>query len=294
MPLEFSVAAYRFGHSMVRPVYRLSAENLPSQTEAKGLDGRKMVFSKIPDDGLNGFREFPASWGIDWALFFETPGHKLSPDNKGPKRIQPAYKIDTSLVSPLAALPEFSIKGTNDPIDETGAEPPRKEINMLALRNLIRGNKVRLPSGQSVAQRMGLIPIPDERLLVGKANVDGLTGKKPNQSIVTISPEFAGHAPLWFYILAEAQDQWVQETGKLPKGATDDAKNAVHIHLGPVGGRIVAEVLIGLLWGDGTSFLRANPNFKPEFGNPAAASVFDRFTMGDLVVELKNQPLPND
>ena len=281
MPVEFSVAAYRFGHSMVRPVYRLSGKNLDSQTQIQGLDHRKMVFAPVENDGLNGFREFPSTWGIDWNLYFETPTHKLSPSAKGPTRVQPAYKIDSSLVSPLGFLPEFSVKGTNTPVDIPGSIPPRKEINMLALRNLIRSSRLGLPSGQDVARQMGHTPIRDPELLVGKANTDGLpNGKEPNQSITNVSPSFAGKAPLWFYILAEAQNEWVKAVKKLP---TDEAKNNTHTHLGPVGGRIVAEVLIGLLWGDGDSFLSSNSNFIPDFGNKTAVSVFEKFTMGDLI-----------
>jgi hypothetical protein len=52
--------------------------------------------------------------------------------------------------------------------------------------------------------------------------------------------------PLWYYILKEAE---VVENGE---------------RLGPVGGRIVAEVLIGLLEGDRMSFVRTNPKWTPE------------------------------
>ncbi len=278
MPVEFSVAAYRFGHSMVRPIYRLSALDLPNTAQTPGLKGRKVVFDKSPNEGLNGFRAFPSPWGIDWSLFFETSTNKLSPANTGPGRVQPSYKIDTSLVSPLAKLPEFSKPGTDEPIDEPGSNPPRPEVSMLALRNLMRGNKLCLPSGQSVARQMGIPVIPDAELFVGKANVGGLAD---NKSIAT-HPDlaaFKGKAPLWFYILAEAQHQWINEAKKM---LGDDAKNTTPVHLGPVGGRIVAEVLIGLLVGDPGSFLNADSLFIPEFGNPAAVSVFDKFTMGDL------------
>lgn len=54
-----------------------------------------------------------------------------------------------------------------------------------------------------------------------------------------------GRTPLWFYILEEAK----QQEGK---------------RLGNVGGRIVAEVLLGLLDGDPLSYIRVQPNWKPE------------------------------
>ena len=58
MPLEFSAAAYRFGHSMVRPGYRLSE-----------TVGPLSIFATNPAVALTGFRKFPSNWAIDWNLF---------------------------------------------------------------------------------------------------------------------------------------------------------------------------------------------------------------------------------
>ena len=71
-----------------------------------------------------------------------------------PSRVQPAYKIDTSLVNPLGTLP---------PSVATA-------VASLAERNLLRGLRMGLPSGQAVARKMGLPVIPDDQLKVGKAN----------------------------------------------------------------------------------------------------------------------------
>src|SRR5262245_43797699 len=59
LPVEFSVAAYRFGHSMVRPEYRLNTT----------LPGRFDIFAKSGMD-LAGFREYSSEFAIDWSLFF--------------------------------------------------------------------------------------------------------------------------------------------------------------------------------------------------------------------------------
>jgi hypothetical protein len=70
-----------------------------------------------------------------------------------------------------------------------------------------------------------------------------------------------GETPLWFYLLREAE---VLSDGR---------------RLGPTGGRIVAEVLVGLLKGDPSSFLRQQPAWRPEL--PSAEP--GRFTMVDLL-----------
>ena len=223
IPVEFSVAAYRFGHSMVRPIYRLNAET--GAGKPKGEDPRLPIFPN-----LLAFGEFNDNFAIDWRLFFDF-GNKPNPFSK--QRIQPAYKIDASLVNPLSKLPP--------PI--TGEKPPS-----LAELNLRRGLKLQLPSGQSVAKAMGHIPIPDDKLLVEKANEDGIGKKGRKIKITDISQNFTENAPLWFYILAEASQQF--------------KTNATPIHLGPVGGRIVAETFVGLMYGDFASIF-GHPTWKP-------------------------------
>jgi hypothetical protein len=218
MPVEFSVAAYRFGHSMVRPIYRLNTT----------LPGRFDIFSSDPNTSLTGFREFPETWAIDWRLFYDFGNH---PNQFSKDRIQPAYKIDTSLVNPLKNLP---------PSVAT-------KIHNLAHRNLDRGNSMRLPSGQDVAKAMHIPVLTDDQLKVGKASA---ADQKTNKRLVDVDPSFAGKAPLWYYVLAESQLQF----------KNDDTP----IHVGPVGGQIIAEVFFGLLIGDSHSYLSQHADWHPE------------------------------
>jgi hypothetical protein len=242
MPVEFSVAAYRFGHSMVRPIYRLN------ETIA-----RRPIFSDSKDVGadLGGFRPVPSDWAIDWQFFLNIehaigfpPGdNPRDPINRKP---QQAYKIDTSLVNPLAFLPASVAK-----------DPPS-----LGLRNLQRGRDFELPSGQSMARALGLEVIPDAELVIGKATAD--TVHDPKIPIAEIAEDFAGNAPLWAYILSEAQVTSLRGHDDI----TDPVqRDRIPIRLGPVGGTIIAEVFASLLKADKTCFLNANPDFtpRPEF-----------------------------
>jgi hypothetical protein len=103
---------------------------------------------------------------------------------------------------------------------------------VLPQRNLLRQLTWGLPSGQAVARAMGVDPLSPAEL----------------SEIGSVYAPFATSTPLWYYILAEAK-------------ATADGLN-----LGPVGGRIVTETLIGLLRADPTSYLSIYPRFTPFLG----------------------------
>jgi hypothetical protein len=278
MPIEFSVAAYRFGHSTVRPIYRLNQElkggDDPEQASdderARGLEGRFFIFAGVERRALNGFGEFSDQWAIDWSLFFDIDG---SGQMGGKARAQPSYKIDTSLVNPLGFLPEFSVVVPFVPpltIEQLQPKPkePRNDPATLAARNLLRGLAMELPSGQAVARAMGLDVIADAHLRVGMATLEGWDEATP---LTAIDPAFADNAPLWYYVLAEAQYEWYRRASG-PEGQGD----AEPVTLGPVGGRIVAETLIGLLYSDPHSFLVQEPNWIPTVGGMG-------LTMGQLI-----------
>ena len=277
MPLEFSDAAYRFGHSAIRSVYRLNAQMTGTAEEQRrnpAAAGRKFIFAAVDQAGLNGNRAFPEEWAIDWGLFFETRG-PMTPDQiaLGAQKVQASYKIDTSLVNPLAFLPEFSQNGTPAAKTAEGfAKPKPGAIANLALRNLMRGQASGLASGQDVARAMGYEPLSDKDLMVGKATVDGLT---ENQSITAYGDSFKGQAPLWFYVLAEAQYTWCNRARA--HTGDDFAKNTLPGHLGPVGGQLVAETFVALMELDPDSVLHAPRDWQPLYGQGS------RFGMVDLV-----------
>jgi hypothetical protein len=286
IPIEFAMAAYRFGHSMVRPIYRLNTElgaDAPPQDVEHGRAGRQFIFAGAARESLAGFGPFPNVWAIDWNLFFEIDD-VLSPENttsRGKGRIQPAYKIDTSLVNPLGFLPEFSRRaatGNLEPDSEGNPTPVKDQVSNLALRNLLRGLRMDLPSGQDVARVMSVEPLKDHEIRIGKAQwADAKDGDKGGIPLTEFGDSFRGQAPLWTYVLAEARHDWLERAKKLPDPEKD--ADALPVRLGKVGGRIVAEVFAGLLLGDSHSFLAQSPAWKPLF-YPRGEK---RFEMPDLI-----------
>ena len=260
MPVEFSVAGYRLGHSMVRPGYRLNDVVLvpifplpPKEQPGFG-------------DGLLGFKPMNADWAIDWGRFIDidvrpygsmkdADDGKLNVDNM--RRLQFAYRIDTALVDPLRHLPPV-----------VASKP-----SSLALRNLLRGAEFGLPSGQSVAAALEVPVLKDKEILIGQ----GVDNPKPRlRDIVSVAgPAFKGNCPLWTYILAEAMHY--QKKERIPvKGR----KVVTTPQLGPVGGRIVATVFLGLMFADPYSYLSEDPNWKPAGAKPYTLKDFVKFAIG--------------
>ena len=253
IPVEFSVAAYRFGHSMVRPSYALNhivRGPRPSDQPFGELTARFHripVFSVFdpPEElgNLNGFRELPDFWAVDWGFFFDGVTPDSPPD--GAVLPQPSYRIDTALVDPLVSLP-----------DHLKEQVPARRA--LATLNLLRGWRMGLPSGQAVAHHMGLDALSDQDLF------DSAEPERKEARAALLAQHgeiFEDNCPLWFYILREAE--------LLHEGE----------HLGPVGGTIVAEVLAGLIMEDGHSFLSQWPTWRPTL--PGAES--GHFTIADMI-----------
>jgi hypothetical protein len=255
MPVEFSVAAYRLGHSMVREVYNHNRIFRPESPDGPPATF-ELLFAFTAKSGLIGTSgNHPAAlptlagnWIIDWRRYLEFPvRHDPSPGLD----LNRSRGIDPYLAQELHLL------GVQAPADPNQRREPKPDgSTSLAVMNLRRGAKMQLPCAQDVARFMGVPVLPPER--IGDDTPDGRVARKHGLDHRT---------PLWYYILKEAH---VTQGGN---------------RLGPLGSLIVAETFVGLLDGDPTSILGRNPTWQ--FGDPIPGLALpgaDRgFTFADLV-----------
>jgi hypothetical protein len=229
MPVEFSVAAFRLGHSMVRQEYnwnrRFAGKN--------GSINYMFDFSALGGD-LGGNLKLASNWIADFRRMYDfgAAGHpKLKPATK----VNHARRIDTVVTFPLSFLPPSTFGG-----------PPSAHgfKDNLAFRNLMRARMVKLASGQQMVKKLQSVGV-DVQPLTKAQILNGNGGAELDKLTPAERDAVANRTPLWFYILREAELNDGVLTG--------------------VGARIVAETFHRAIEGSRFSIVR-DKKFRPKFG----------------------------
>ena len=208
LPIEFTQAAFRFGHSMVQPQYEIN--------QWIGLVRLSELIRKtIPRESSE---PLPAIRVLDWDRFTRTWGGNANF----------AENIDTLISEDMFNLPAAAM-----PIPFKTPPPPLPEMTLL------RGSRIGLPSGQEACRAGGMQPLGESQVGFDEDDNEFLRNRGMHEK-----------PPLWYYFLREAELLGIRRF----RGGEC---------LGPLGSRIVAEVLLGVMNSDPCHYLNVDPNWRP-------------------------------
>jgi len=226
LPVEFTIAAFRFGHSMVRGSYILNDHGSQSlETIMRMTKGGGGIAERLS-----------AQYVIDWGRFVgATPG-----------RVNRARLIDTHITEQLYTIRCPTARGVRWKDEEGPAQTGKMDALVPPLPELTlrRGSKVRIPSAQEFMSYFGF------PLTVKSDHIAPLS-----DMAFFRSSGLAERTPLWYYILREAATEPNPEPGFGPYPPRQK--------LGTLGSLIVSEVIYQALNSDGDSIRHIGRTWQP-------------------------------
>lgn len=179
MPLEFSTAAFRFGHSMIRPFYKLN--NLSGNVNIMNLLGTNGNPDNFGGLEMGDPKQLVAERVIDWNNFVGSDPQK-------------ARKIDSKISKGLFDLS----------LGDRRSDPVLKH---LARSNLFRGYNLSIPTGQAMCDAFGIRPMTAKQIRSGQGE---------ETATLLENSYLDQRTPLFYYILREAAfQQGGQRLGEL-------------------------------------------------------------------------------
>ena len=179
LPIEFTAAAFRFGHAMARDRYQwLKASSNPPIPQALSrlldntFNGRNLVVS-------NGHHVLAFNWEADWS------------DSNSPASPNVAAPIAPAIAPSLTRIDQAHVTDASGP----------SNIAFLTLR---RGQVVELPSAQSLWERHEGA-LPGRPLTCCELAENQSEGIRAALQAGSPGDRLCCRTPLWFYVVREAQ-----------------------------------------------------------------------------------------
>jgi hypothetical protein len=231
VPLEFTTAAFRFGHSMVGAAYDFNANfGLNGRLSPEGAKLEELFgFTSHQNMGQStpGLQELPDHWVIDWDRMTRLlPGTERTP----PREFGSAERIDLTFAPDMLNLVGDSNVAVHGSI---------------LFRNLMRGFHRRIPFGQHLAAEYHVAPLTEAEVRDALPQEKALSpGEKPLRQVAEDLGLLA-ETPAWLYFLCEARQR---ENGE---------------RVGATASHIIADTIVGLMRLNPASLLNTAKRWHP-------------------------------